>query len=51
MALCLAASSVGAAELPAPWVEFGADAALSVRAVIAPGNACCRLAGRAIACQ
>jgi hypothetical protein len=40
MALCLAASSAVAAELPASWVELGADGALSVRAVIAPGNAC-----------
>jgi calcineurin-like phosphoesterase family protein len=36
----LATSSGWAAELPAPWVELGADGALSIRAVVAPGNAC-----------
>jgi len=37
---CLAASSAFAAELPAPWVELGADGTLSVRAAAAPGAAC-----------
>src|SRR5712691_9647077 len=36
----LVASPLWAAELPAPWVELGADGALSVRAVVAPGTAC-----------
>jgi len=40
LALCFAASPVWAAELPAPWVELGADGLLSVRAVVAPGDAC-----------
>src|SRR5579864_6738615 len=40
MALCFMASPVWAAEPRAPWVEFGADGALSVRAVVAPGAAC-----------
>jgi len=40
LALCFAASPVWAAELPAPWVELGADGTLSVRAVVAPGDAC-----------
>ena len=39
-AVLAAAASAFAAELPAPWVEFGADGALSVRAVVAPGNSC-----------
>jgi len=39
-ALCVAASVATAAELPAPWVELGADGVLSVRAVVAPGNPC-----------
>jgi hypothetical protein len=40
LTLCFMASPVWAAELPAPWVEFGADGALSVRAGVAPGDAC-----------
>jgi hypothetical protein len=40
LVLCLAASAVAAADLPAPWVELGADGSLSVRVVIAPGAAC-----------
>jgi hypothetical protein len=36
----LAASSAAAAELPAPYVELGGDGALSVRALVAPGDAC-----------
>jgi calcineurin-like phosphoesterase family protein len=40
LALCLTASASVAAELPVPWVELGADGALSVRAVVAPGSAC-----------
>jgi hypothetical protein len=40
LALCFAAASAGAAELPAPWVELGADGAISVRAAVAPGSAC-----------
>jgi hypothetical protein len=40
MALCVMALPVGAAELPAPWVELGADGTLSVRAAVAPGDAC-----------
>ena len=35
-----AASRVWAADLPASWVELGADGSLSVRAIVAPGNAC-----------
>jgi hypothetical protein len=34
------ACAVEAAEAPAVWVEFGADGALSVRAVVAGGAAC-----------
>lgn len=34
------AASAFAAELPAPWVELGADGALSVRAATPPGSAC-----------
>jgi hypothetical protein len=37
---CAAASTAWAAEPLARWVEFGADGALSVRAVVAPGSAC-----------
>jgi hypothetical protein len=37
--LAAAASPVAAAE-PVAWVELGADGALSVRAVVAPGGAC-----------
>src|SRR5260221_7113724 len=40
LVLCVAAASAAAAELPAPWVELGADGALSVRAPVAPGSAC-----------
>ena len=40
LVLLLAASPVWAAELASPWVEFGADGTLSVRAVVAPGDAC-----------
>ena len=39
-ALCLVGSEANAAELPAPWVELGADATLSVRAIVTPGSAC-----------
>ena len=40
-ALCLgAAASASATERPPAWVELGADGALSVRAVVAPGIAC-----------
>ena len=38
--LATASPPVWAAELPAPWVELGADGALSVRAAVAPGSAC-----------
>jgi hypothetical protein len=38
--LCLAASAASAAELPAPWVELGADGTLSVRVAVTPGDAC-----------
>ncbi len=39
-AVLASASSAFAAELPAPWVELGADGALSVRAAAPPGTAC-----------
>jgi predicted phosphodiesterase len=39
-ALCCAASAAWAAEPLARWVEFGADGALSVRAVVAGDSAC-----------
>jgi hypothetical protein len=35
-----AASAAWATELPAPWVELGADGTLSVRAAAPPGGAC-----------
>src|SRR5207237_9865464 len=42
LALFLGGSAMTAvaADLPAPWVELGADGALSVRAIVAPGAAC-----------
>ncbi len=33
-------TAAAAAEWPGPWVELGADDALSVRAIVAPGAAC-----------
>src|SRR6266542_2939693 len=38
--LFFAATPCVAAEWPAPWVELGADGAVSVRAIVAPGAAC-----------
>jgi len=40
VALFFAASPCVAAEWPGPWVELGADGALSVRTIVAPGAAC-----------
>jgi hypothetical protein len=39
-AVLAAASAADAADLPAPWVELGADGGLSVRTAAPPGAAC-----------